>query len=161
MLSKGLSRWNYKNYFLGLQLFDKMHQSSSWHNASINVTPFYQSLSIKSKNLNRYPQRTMASQVVSVVKNLLANAGDIRDMGSIPGSGRSPGGGHGNPLQCSCLENPMDRGVGYSPRGRKESDTTEVTWHGTHTYACFFLLSVYPFIHTCPSVSHCFSLSTQ
>ena len=68
-----------------------MHQSSSWHNASINVTPFYQSLSIKSKNLNRYPQRTMASQVVSVVKNLLANAGDIRDMGSIPGSGRSPG----------------------------------------------------------------------
>ena len=91
LLSKGLSRWNYKNYFLGLQLFDKMHQSSSWHNASINVTPFYQSLSIKSKNLNRYPQRTMASQVVSVVKNLLANAGDIRDMGSIPGSGRSPG----------------------------------------------------------------------
>ena len=45
-----------------------------------------------------------------VVKNLLANAGDIRDTGSIPGSGRSPVGGHGNPLQCSYLENPMDRG---------------------------------------------------
>ena len=45
-----------------------------------------------------------------VVKNLSANAGDIRDVGSIPGSGRSPGGGHGNPLQYSCLENPMDRG---------------------------------------------------
>ena len=46
-----------------------------------------------------------------VVKNLPANAGDIRDAGSIPESGRSPGRGHGNPLQYSCLENPMDRGV--------------------------------------------------
>ena len=45
----------------------------------------------------------------SVVKNPPANAGDIRDTGSIPGSGRSSGGGHGNPLQYSCLENPMDR----------------------------------------------------
>ena len=45
-----------------------------------------------------------------MIKNPLANAGDIRDMGSIPGSGRSPGGEHGNPLQYSCLENPMDRG---------------------------------------------------
>ena len=44
-------------------------------------------------------------------KNLPTNAGDARDMGSIPGSGRSPGGGHGNPLQYSCLENPMDRGA--------------------------------------------------
>jgi len=50
-----------------------------------------------------------ASQVALVVKNLPANAGDIRDAGLIPGSGRSPGGGHGNPLQYSCLENPMDR----------------------------------------------------
>ena len=48
-------------------------------------------------------------QVDLVVKKLLANAGDIRDIGSIPGSGRTPGGGHGNPLQDSCLENPMDR----------------------------------------------------
>ena len=44
-----------------------------------------------------------------MVKNLLANAGDIRDTGSVPGSGRSPGKWHGNPLQYSCLENPMDR----------------------------------------------------
>ena len=49
-----------------------------------------------------------ASQVVLVVKNLPANAGDVRDTGSVPGAGRSPGGGHGNPLQYSCLENPMD-----------------------------------------------------
>jgi len=47
--------------------------------------------------------------VVLVVKNPPANAGDIRDAGSIPESGRSPGEGHGNQLQYSCLENPMDR----------------------------------------------------
>ena len=55
---------------------------------------------------------------------------DLRDMGSIPGSGRSPGGGHGNPLQYSVLENPMDRErslVGYNPKGHTESDTIEVT----------------------------------
>ena len=48
--------------------------------------------------------------MVLVVKNQPANAGDIRDMGSIPGLGRSLEGGHGNPFQYSCLENPMDRG---------------------------------------------------
>ena len=46
-----------------------------------------------------------------MVKNLSANVGDIRDIGSIPGSGRSPGGRHGNTLQYSCLENPMDKGA--------------------------------------------------
>ena len=46
-----------------------------------------------------------------MVKNLPANAGDIRDAGLIPGLGRSPGGGHGKPLQYSCLRNPMDRGA--------------------------------------------------
>ena len=53
----------------------------------------------------------MFSLVVLVVKNLPASTGDIRDAGLIPGSGRSPAGGHGNPLQYSCLENPMDRGA--------------------------------------------------
>ena len=52
-----------------------------------------------------------ASQVALVVKNPPANAGDIRDAGVIPGSGRSPGGGNDNPLQHSCLENPTDRGA--------------------------------------------------
>ena len=55
-----------------------------------------------------------ASQVALVVKNLPANVGDIRDTSSIPGSERSPGGGHGNPLQYSCLENPMDRGAWWA-----------------------------------------------
>ena len=58
----------------------------------------------------------------AVVKNPPTNAGDIRDAGLIPGSGRSPRGGHDNPLQYSCLENPIDRGawrVTYSPWGRR------------------------------------------
>ena len=52
-----------------------------------------------------------ASLVSLVVKNPPADAGDNKDAGSIPGSGISPGGGHGNPLQYSCLENPLDRGT--------------------------------------------------
>ena len=52
-----------------------------------------------------------ASQVALVIKNSPASAGDVRDMDSIPGSGRSPGGEHGSPCQDSCLENPMDRGA--------------------------------------------------
>ena len=70
--------------------------------------------------------------MVLVIRNLPANAGDIRDVVSIPGSGRSPGGGHGNPLQYSCLENPMDRGalqVLVAPLSYKESDSTEATEH--------------------------------
>ena len=49
-----------------------------------------------------------------MVKNLPANAGDIREVGSIPGLGRSPGGGHDNSLPYSCLENPMDRGAWWA-----------------------------------------------
>ena len=59
-----------------------------------------------------------------MLKNLVANAGDIRDMGSIPGSGRSPGGGHGNPLQYSCLENPMDRGPWWATVHRVSKSRT-------------------------------------
>ena len=55
-----------------------------------------------------------ASQVALVVKDLPARAGDVRDVGLIPQSGRSPEGRNGNPLQYSCLENPMDRGAWQS-----------------------------------------------
>ena len=69
---------------------------------------------------------SLASRVVLVVRNLPANAGDIRDVGLIPGSGRSPGGGQGNPLQYSCPENPMERRAwGASSKGHTELDTTE------------------------------------
>jgi len=64
----------------------------------------------------------------SVVKNLPAKATDARDSGLVPGWGRSPGVGSGNPLQCSCLENSMDRGIwqGCSPWGWKELDMTSM-----------------------------------
>ena len=66
-----------------------------------------------------------------VVKNLPAKAGDVRDMGLIPMSGRSTGGGHGNRLQYSCLEIPHGQRSldGYNPWSLKELDTTEATEH--------------------------------
>ena len=68
------------------------------------------------------------SQVALVVKNPIANAGDKRDVGSIPGLERSPGEGHGNLPQYSCLENPMDRGAWQATiHGVAGSDTAEVT----------------------------------
>ena len=72
-------------------------------------------------------------QVALVVKTL--PEGDIKGASWIPGLGKSPRGGHGNSLQYSCLENPMDREAWLATvhRGRKESDTTEATWHAcTH-----------------------------
>ena len=78
-------------------------------------------------------------QVVLVVKNPVVNAGDIRDASSIPGLGRPPGGGCGNPFQYSCLENPMDKRSleGYSPWGHKESDMIEAIEH-----ACLYTEAV-------------------
>ena len=68
-------------------------------------------------------------QAVLVVRKLPANVGDLRDTSSIPGSGRSPGGGHGNPFLYSCLENPHGQRslVGYGPWGHEELGTTEAT----------------------------------
>ena len=64
-----------------------------------------------------------------MIKNPPANSGDVKDVGPMPGLGRSPRGGHGNPLQYSCLENPhIQRSLaGYSQQGRKESYMTELT----------------------------------
>ena len=78
---------------------------------SLDVVSFFFNALIK-KNLLEY---SWDSQMVLVVKNLPANAGDIRDAASIPGLGRSPGGGYSNSLQYSCLENPMDRGAWRAP----------------------------------------------
>ena len=75
-------------------------------------------------------RKPTASQAALVVKNLPANVRDIRDTGSIPGSGRSPGEQHGNSLKYSSLENPMDRGAWQAAvRVVAELNTTEATWH--------------------------------
>ena len=65
--------------------------------------------------------------MVLVLKNLPANVRDIRDVGLLPGLGRSPGRGHGNPLQYSFLENPMDRGTWQATVHGIEKNHTEVT----------------------------------
>jgi len=75
-----------------------------------------------------------ASQVGLVVKNPLASAGDARDGDSIPGSGRSPGAGHSNPLQYSCLENPMDRGAWTATVHEVTKSQTLLKQLGTHTH---------------------------
>ena len=73
-----------------------------------------------------------ASQVMLVVRNLPADAGDIGDLGLIPGSGRSPGGGHGNPLQYSCLENPVDRGAWWATVHGVAQSQTRLSLHTAH-----------------------------
>ena len=76
-----------------------------------------------------------ASQVALVVKNLPANAGDKRDLGSIPGLGRCHGEGHDNPLQYSCLENPMHRGDWRASVHRVIKSQTQLKWLSTaHTH---------------------------
>ena len=75
-----------------------------------------------------------ASQVMLVVNSSPTNAGDARDVASIPGLGRSPGGEKVTPLQDSCLENPMDRGAWQAPvHGSQESDMTDATYHTRNT----------------------------
>ena len=82
-----------------------------------------------------------ASQVALVVKNPSANAGDIRDEDSIPGSGRYPGGGHGNPLQYSCLKNPMDWGVCWATVYRVAKSWTQLKLlTHTHTHRCMHIM---------------------
>ena len=67
-----------------------------------------------------------------MIKNPPANAGNIRDTGLIPGLGRSPGGGHGNPFQYSCLENPMDGGDWQATVHRVAKRQTQLEQFSTH-----------------------------
>ena len=85
---------------------------------------FYDSVASSFRKTVHEYKLMVLTRVALVVKNLPSNEGDV---GSILGSGRFPGEGHGNPLQYSCLGNPMDRGAWqatYSLRGSKESDVT-------------------------------------
>ena len=72
-----------------------------------------------------------------VVKNVPASAGDLEDPGSVPELARSPGGGHGNPLQYSCLQNPMDRGAWQATVHRVTKSQTRLKQFSTHTHSCF------------------------
>ena len=80
--------------------------------------------------------------MVLVVKDPSANAGDIKDLGSIAGSGRSSGGGHGNPLQYSCLENPMDRGAWRAAVDGVTKSQTKLKRLGMYTRTCLCPLVV-------------------
>ena len=84
-----------------------------------------------------------ASQVALVVRNRPVNAGDVRDMGLIPGSGWSPGGRHGNPLQYSCLETPMDTGAWRATIHRVTKSRIRLKQLSTHS------------VHGAPSLNHC------
>jgi len=70
--------------------------------------------------------------VVLLVKNVPAKVGDVRGVGGIPGSGRSPEGGHGNPLQYSCLNNPMDRGAWWATVHKITKHWTQLKRLSTH-----------------------------
>ena len=72
--------------------------------------------------------------MVLVVKNLPVNDGNIRDVGSIPGLGSSPGGGHGSLLQYSCLEKPMNRGVWWAMVHSVTKHQTQLKWLSRHIY---------------------------
>ena len=93
----------------------------------------------------------MGFQGGAAVKNLPANAGDVGDAGLIPGSGRSPGGGNGNPLQYSCLENSLGAGAwGAMVHGVAQSQTRPIahTYTHTHTHTQAILVSFQPHLYT-------------
>ena len=77
----------------------------------------------------------LRSQEVLVIKISPANAGDIRDMTSVPGLGRSPGAGHGKPFQYSCLENPMDRGAWWATVHRVSNSQTGLKQLSTNMHS--------------------------
>ena len=78
-----------------------------------------------------------------MVRSLAVDAGDIRDSGLIPGSRRSPGGGHGNPLQDSCLENLMDRGTWQATVHRVAESQTQLKRLSTHIFLQRKMFMVY------------------
>ena len=93
------------------------HQSHPQLGIVFALAPFFILSGVISPLFSSRDTGNQTSQVALVVKNLAADTEDVRDVGLTPDLGRSPGGGHGNPLQYSCLENPHEQRslVGYSP----------------------------------------------
>ena len=119
----------------------------------IHTLVLYICVSISAPQIRASIPFSWASQVALMVKNPPANAGDIRDAGSIRGSGRSPGGGNGNLLQYSCLENPMDRGAWQATVHRVTKSRMQLQQLITYTYY-FSRFHIYALIY-----GICFSLS--
>ena len=129
LLSKGFSRVFSTTTVWKHQVFSA--QPSLWPNLTSihttgNIHTYWKNHIFDYRDLG-------ASQVVLVVKNPPANAGDIKDAGLISGSGRSPGGGHGNLLQYSCPENPMDTGAWRARVHRVSQSLTWLKRLSTHT----------------------------
>ena len=115
---------------LRVSIYSKHLSDVSVVNEAVDHTWNSKALEYWFSNFDLHSNHQRASQVALMVKNPPANEGDLKGLGSIPGSGRSPGGGHGNLLQDSCLENPMDRGTWQATvHSQKESDMAEATQH--------------------------------
>ena len=102
---------------LSRAVFPPWNEGPNFGSYSIIVLFRHMEETVRTKNRNHYSgcfNCLWPSHVVLVVKNPSANADDVKDIGLIPGSGRSPGGEHGNSLRYSCLENPMDRGAWWA-----------------------------------------------
>ena len=126
-ITKRLNK-NNNNTFLELSWGNK---SWSWKNSNLNV----RALLAKIEDHLLYSLLWFPGG--SLVRNLPASAGETGDVGSIPGLGRSPGGGNGNPVQCSCLEKSHGQRslVGYGPQGHRESAVMEHTYtNKTHNF---------------------------
>ena len=125
-MSLSESNWAFLSIIGLLCLWDGIKKNPPFFLWGLLFTFWSQFFSLQRKFLNSFIRimfeqrlfskmdRGKASQVALAVRNLSANAGDIRDAGSIPGTGRSPKGGHDTLLQYSCLENPMDKGAWWA-----------------------------------------------
>ena len=110
-----------------------------WFTEESSRNRFTERQYLLTENVYGFPYLQSHSQVALVIKNLTASAGDMRDMSSIPGSGRSSGGRHGNPTPVSLPGESYEQRIlaGYSPWCCKELDMTETTEHSTVTFHIF------------------------
>ena len=118
------------------KLREIVKDKEAWHAVDHEVAKNWTRLNVCTTTAKETPfiDCFWASQVALVVKSPPANAGDVRDVGSIPESGRSPGGKCGNPLQYSCLKNPMDRRAWWPTVHRVSKSQTQLKQITTHTH---------------------------
>ena len=127
MISKAWCIYQYVSLTLAVSNMTEVLYESLTHQISLSMPPFYYYF------FNWNIVDLCTSQVLLVVKNPPANAGDIRDVNSIPRSGRSPGEGNDNPLQCFCRGNPLDRGAWRDIVHGVAKSQTQQKWLSMHT----------------------------